>query len=166
VLDTVALRRDFDDADEDRRAQRIARTIESSLRGELLLPAAVERRTRPQRVNDPFDVEPQIVISNSLSDHSTVIEIACLDRPGLLYDITRALRELSLNIRSAHIATFGERAVDVFYVRNLFGLRIHDGARLNQIRAALAAAIDPESATENAVGAALGTTAPPAPARA
>jgi [protein-PII] uridylyltransferase len=166
VLDTVALRRDFDDADEDRRARRIARTIESSLRGELLLPAAVERRTRPQRVNDPFDVEPQIVISNSLSDHSTVIEIACLDRPGLLYDITRALRELSLNIRSAHIATFGERAVDVFYVRNLFGLRIHDGARLNQIRAALAAAIDPESAIENVVGAALGTTAPPAPARA
>ena len=109
ALDTVVLRRDFDSADETRRAGRIAETIERALRGELQLPEAVERKAAPLRQNDPFDVEPQIAISNSLSDHSTVIEIACHDRPGLLYDITRALRELNLNIRSAHIATFGER---------------------------------------------------------
>jgi len=160
ALDTVMFRRDFDTTDETRRAKRIADTIERALRGELRLPEAVERRTDPRRKNEPFDVEPQIVISNSLSDHSTVIEIACLDRPGLLYDITRALRDLSLNIRSAHIVTFGERAVDVFYVRDLFGHRIHNAARLERIRAALSAALDAQVTTEGAASEAPGKVRP------
>ena len=161
ALDTVLFRRDFDARDEARRADRIAETIERALRGELQLPETVERSATPQRANDPFDVEPQIVISNSLSDHSTVIEIAGLDRPGLLYDITRALRELNLNTRSAHVATFGERAVDVFYVRDLFGHRITNEARLSRIRAVLTAALDPETPTEGAIEAAIETARRP-----
>ena len=158
ALDTIVFRHDFDASDESRRTNRISDTIERTLKGELKLPEAVERNITPQRANEPFDVEPQIVISNNLSDHSTVIECAGLDRPGLLYDITRALRELNLNIRSAHVATFGERAVDVFYVRNLFGHRIRNDARLDRIRAVLMAALDPETPTEGAIEAALETS--------
>ena len=47
-----------------------------------------------------------------------------LDRIGLLYDLTEALFGLNLNIASAHITTFGERAVDVFYVTDLTGAKI------------------------------------------
>jgi [protein-PII] uridylyltransferase len=46
------------------------------------------------------------------------------DRPGLLYDVTNALSELSLNIGSAHVVTFGEKAADVFYVTDLNGGKI------------------------------------------
>jgi [protein-PII] uridylyltransferase len=151
ALDTVVLKRIFESADETRRAQRISDTIESVLRGDLRLSEAVENRTAPQKKDDLFDITPQIVISNSLSDHSTVIEIACLDRPGLLFDITQALREINLKIRSAHIATFGERAVDVFYVRDLFGHRIENKPRQNKIRALLNAAIDPKIPTRQAI---------------
>jgi [protein-PII] uridylyltransferase len=42
-----------------------------------------------------------------------------LDRTGLLYELTATLSKLNLNIASAHVATFGERVVDVFYVTDL-----------------------------------------------
>jgi len=50
-----------------------------------------------------------------------VIEVSGLDRPGLLYQLTTAISKLNLNIASAHVATFGERARDVFYVTDLVG---------------------------------------------
>ena len=54
----------------------------------------------------------------------TVIELTGLDRPGLLYDLTSTLSDLSLDITSAHITTWGEKAVDVFYVTDLTGKKI------------------------------------------
>ena len=64
-----------------------------------------------------------------LSARHTVLEIAGLDRPGLLYDLTTAIGKLNLNIASAHIATFGEKAVDVFYVTDLTNAKIVSTAR-------------------------------------
>ena len=55
---------------------------------------------------------------------ATVIEVECLDRPGLLYDVTQALFESGLSISTSMVATYGERAVDVFYVRDGFGHKI------------------------------------------
>ena len=65
-----------------------------------------------------------------------------LDRPGLLYDLTRAISDLNLNIASAHIATFGERAVDVFYVTDLIGHKVEAKAREKQIRDRMIRAFD------------------------
>ena len=70
-----------------------------------------------------------MVIDNTLSDALTVIEINGLDRPGLLYDVTREISDLNLDIASAHIATFGEKAVDVFYVTDLTGKKITSSSR-------------------------------------
>ena len=53
-----------------------------------------------------------------------MVEVEGLDRPGLLYDVTQALFESGLSISSAIVATYGERAVDVFYVRDGFGHKI------------------------------------------
>jgi [protein-PII] uridylyltransferase len=64
----------------------------------------------------------------------TAIEISGKDRPGLLYEVTRALSDLNLNIGSAHIATYGERAVDVFYVTDLTGAKIVNPNREAAIR--------------------------------
>ena len=56
------------------------------------------------------------------------------DRPGLLYDLTSAISDLSLDIASAHITTFGEKAVDVFYVTDLTGKQIISEVRQKAIR--------------------------------
>jgi len=63
-----------------------------------------------------------------------LIEINGLDRPGLLYDVTREISDLNLDIASAHIATFGEKAVDVFYVTDLTGKKITSKSRESAIR--------------------------------
>ena len=64
------------------------------------------------------------------------------DRPGLLYDLTRALSDLGLQITSAKISTFGEEVVDVFYVKDIFGMKIEHEGKLKAIRQALLEALD------------------------
>ncbi len=82
------------------------------------------RLQRPQSRIKAFSVEPRVIIDNDSSNRYTVIEINGLDRIGLLHDLTEALFGLNLNIASAHITTFGEKAVDVFYVTDLTGGKI------------------------------------------
>jgi len=78
-----------------------------------------------------------VIINNGLSERLTVVEVSGRDRPGLLYELTSALSDLSLDIASAHITTFGEKAVDVFYVTDLTGKQIVSEARQSTIRARL-----------------------------
>jgi [protein-PII] uridylyltransferase len=66
-----------------------------------------------------------------------VIEVNGRDRPGLLYDVTRALTECGLQITTAKISTFGERVVDVFYVTDLMGAKIEAPQRQAAIKRAL-----------------------------
>ena len=70
-----------------------------------------------------------------------MIEINGLDRPGFLYDVTREISDLNLDIASAHIATFGEKAVDVFYVTDLTGKKITSSSRETAIRERLTKAL-------------------------
>ena len=81
-----------------------------------------------------FKVEPLVIIDNDASNTHTVIEATGRDRPALLHDLTRALFDLSLSVAHARIATYGERAVDVFYVKDLFGLKITNKIKLEQVR--------------------------------
>ncbi len=46
----------------------------------------------------------------------TMIEIIALDRPGLLGNIAQVFQQLQINIHSAKITTFGEKADDVFTI--------------------------------------------------
>jgi [protein-PII] uridylyltransferase len=76
---------------------------------------------------------------------STVIEVESTDRIGLLYDITRALFETGLSISSAIVATYGELAVDVFYVRDGFGHKLVNPRRLADIEAKLMKSLENDS---------------------
>ncbi len=136
ALDTIFISRAFDqDEDELRRAGRVAQTIEKALRGEMRLGDAVEARREQWRgANKAFTLAPDVMMDNNLSNRYTVVEVSGLDRPGLLYEMTAALSDLSLNIGSAHIATFGEKAVDVFYVTDLTGAKIVNPARQSSVR--------------------------------
>src|SRR4030088_15097 len=137
ALDTIAITREYDrDEDEGRRATRIGQMIEDVLEGKLRLPEVVARRSAGRKAR-PFVVEPEVTINNQWSDRYTVIEVSGLDRPGLLYQLTTAISKLNLNIASAHVATFGERARDVFYVTDLLGAQINAPTRQAAIKSAL-----------------------------
>ncbi len=117
--------------------QRLARL---SARVELALSNRldVQRELDTQRASWPkrdrvFTVEPRVLIDNNASDTFTVIEVNGRDRPGFLHVVTRALTRCSLQIATAHITTYGERAVDVFYVKDLFGLKVMNQDKLKQI---------------------------------
>ena len=81
-----------------------------------------------------FNISPDVSIDNSLSNKYSVIEVSGKDRPGLLNDLTRKISDLNINIRSAHIATFGERATDVFYVLSKNGDKITSKSKLKNIQ--------------------------------
>jgi [protein-PII] uridylyltransferase len=80
-----------------------------------------------------------VTVDNNLSRRYTVVEISGLDRPGLLRDLTASLSSLNLNIGSAHIVTFGEKAVDSFYITDLTGQKITAPARQGAIKRRLLA---------------------------
>lgn len=134
ALDTFRIQREFDtDADEDRRAKRIEAKIKSLLNGEGRLQKLLDARRPSEHRVEAFDVEPEITVTNKLSDAFTVIEVAGRDRPGLLYDLTAALSDLNLDISSAHITTWGEKAVDVFYVTDLTGRKLRGDERIAKV---------------------------------
>ena len=74
-----------------------------------------------------------------------MIEVTGLDRPGLLYDLTTALGRMNLNIASAHVATFGERAADVFYVTDLTGTKVTHPSRQAAIRRCVMSVLEDEA---------------------
>ena len=138
ALDTIAISREYDrDEDEGRRATRIGEMIEQVLEGKLRLPEVVARKAANRGKARPFVVEPEVTLNNQWSDRYTVIEVSGLDRPGLLYQLTTSISKLNLNIASAHVATFGERARDVFYVTDLLGAQINAPTRQAAIKSAL-----------------------------
>jgi len=149
ALDTISISRAFDqDADEGRRALRITETVEQALRGALKMPDVIAKRSAPKGRLRAFDVEPQVTINNQWSNRYTVIEVTGLDRPGLLYELTATLSKLNLNIASAHVATFGERALDVFYVTDLLGAKIASPQREVAIKRALLQRLGPVEAAQ------------------
>ena len=128
ALDTVVISRAFDaDEDEARRGKRIASIIEQTLEGRIDIDQALAGKRQKSSPEQPSRSSRRWTLDNELSDRFTVIEVECLDRHGLLYDLTHTISELSLDIASAHIATFGERVVDTFYVTDLVGHKIGEG---------------------------------------
>jgi [protein-PII] uridylyltransferase len=78
-------------------------------------------------------------VDNSASDFSTVIEVGAADRIGFLFDVTRTLSELGLDVHLAKVATYGARVVDAFYVRDELGRKVDDDDRIAELRRVLEA---------------------------
>ena len=118
--------------------------IEDALNGKLQ-PSNELRKARDRTLlsrTRVFKVPPRVLIDNNVSAKYTVIEINGRDRLGFLYDATKALTDIGLQIASAHISTYGERVVDVFYVKDVFGLRVEHKGKITQIKRVLMDAID------------------------
>jgi [protein-PII] uridylyltransferase len=138
ALDTLRLKRNFtSDEDERIRALKIIEMVQKLLSGEKRVPVKLGEGSKLNKRLKPFNVPTNVFISNSLSKKFTVIEVSGLDRTGLLHDLTKAISDLNLTIGSAHIGTFGERAIDVFYVTDLTGMKVKDQDRQKKIKQAL-----------------------------
>ncbi len=126
------------------RLAKLASLVERTLRGNFKpwIELKERRPAIPSRLA-VFTVAPRVLIDNNASRTDTVIEVNARDRPGLLHDITFALTRQGLIIHNALVTTFGERAVDTFYVQGVLGAKITDKAKLERIRKRLIEAIEP-----------------------
>ena len=133
-------------------ASQLAR-LETAIRDALANKAPLGRqlaaRPLPRTRAEAFEVRPRVEFDHGASNRFTVIETIARDRPALLSRLARALFEARLVVHSAHIATYGERAVDIFYVTDLFGKKL-DGGRLKAVEKRLLEAAEEESAAEAA----------------
>jgi [protein-PII] uridylyltransferase len=125
------------------RLARLAVLIEQALSGRLRIATEIRKMSKVllgQRMR-AIHVPPRVVIDNHASNTHTVLEVNGRDRPGLLHDVTAAISEQGLQIASAHVTTYGVRAVDVFYVKDVFGLKVENERKLALLREALLSAL-------------------------
>ncbi|MBL6854155.1 MAG: bifunctional uridylyltransferase/uridylyl-removing protein, partial [Alphaproteobacteria bacterium] len=123
------------------RVERLRQSVEKTLRGEIWLRETIARRP-PKKKANAFRVTPRVDFDNEASATSTVVEVEGLDRPGLLYEVTDAIFQSGLSISSAMVSTYGERAVDVFYVRDGYGHKVRHEERLKAVRERLLKALE------------------------
>ncbi|MCQ0988846.1 [protein-PII] uridylyltransferase [Jiella sp. LLJ827] len=152
ALDVLVLNREFaQDTDELRRGDRICGHIRKLLQGREVRANLISNQ-KSRRPLSAFSIKPSVKVDNDLSNLFTVVEVEGLDRPGLLSDLARAIAELNLDIRSAHISTYGEKVVDVFYVTDLFGTKITSKSRTERIETWLAHVFENPGSEPSAAG--------------
>jgi [protein-PII] uridylyltransferase len=120
---------------------RLAVVFENVLTGDLKPHRELGRSPAFPSRTQVFTVPPRVLVDNKASTSHTVIEVNGRDRPGLLFELTRALTNLNLQISSAKISTYGEKVVDVFYVKDLFGHKIEHPTKLADIQRTLEAVL-------------------------
>jgi [protein-PII] uridylyltransferase len=120
------------------------RDVRGTLRRAIEGRLSLDHRVRAKRAHYPHprhDVPVRVTVDNDASDFFTVVEVGAPDRLGLLFDVTRALAELQLDVHLAKVATYGVRVVDAFYVRDALGRRVDDPNQVAEIEQALRASI-------------------------
>ncbi|MCA0042684.1 [protein-PII] uridylyltransferase [Celeribacter sp. ASW11-22] len=126
---------------EESRLPRLRQSIEKNLRGEVITGEALKSRDKIKKRESKFNVPTSITFDNEGSEIFTIVEVDTRDRPGLLYDLTRVLAENNISIVSAQIATYGAQVVDSFYVKDMFGMKIHSESRRKTLEKRLREAI-------------------------
>jgi len=143
ALDTFTVQTaDGDLLDQSSRLERLKATVKRALLGQLDLRGELARKAPrlPARAQS-FQVPPRVLFHLDASKTNTVIEVNGRDRPGFLYSVTDALTELGVQIASARVNTYGERVVDVFYIKDVFGMKVAHPAKLRQIKMDLMKAV-------------------------
>jgi len=125
---------------EPRRLQRLIEALESAALGRLTVAAPGGGAVSARRA--AFEVRPVVMVDHQASERATVVEVSGADRPGLLAELAQTLSRHGLSIRSAHVASFGARAVDAFYVTDGQGEPLRPGPELERLKAALLTVLD------------------------
>jgi [protein-PII] uridylyltransferase len=129
-----------------RQRTRLAKAVDSALTSAEPPPLP---SGEPPRRTTAFEVAPSAAIAERASTRTTVVEVNARDRPALLAALTAAIHRCGHTIHSAHIATYGERAVDVFYLTAPGGTKL-GGEEIDALRSALLDAARERSAAKAA----------------
>ncbi|KAA5606735.1 [protein-PII] uridylyltransferase [Roseospira marina] len=137
------------------RLDRVKAVVTEAVRGGIDLRAELARKSRtlPARAR-AFPVPPRVIIHEVASKTHTVVEVNGRDRPGFLFAVTDALTGLNLQIASARVNTYGERVVDVFYLKDVFGMKVTHHGKLRELKRTLTLAAGVQ-ALESEKGAAV-----------
>jgi [protein-PII] uridylyltransferase len=123
----------------------IRRDLGRAVRGELAIEARLHERARTYRRRRAMQAAqpgpPRVIFHDEASSDSTVVEVRCTTKIGILHRITKALAEVGLDIRHATVQTIGLEVVDTFYVRNWSGERIEDPHHRAEIERAILHAV-------------------------
>ncbi|WP_137699710.1 [protein-PII] uridylyltransferase [Marimonas lutisalis] len=122
--------------------KRLEGMIHKTLKGEVIARDAMADRDKFKKREKAFRVPTSITFDNEGSEIYTIIEVDTRDRPGLLFDLTRTLANNNIYIASAVIATYGEQVVDSFYIKDMFGLKLHSDAKQRALEKKLREAIE------------------------
>jgi len=123
------------------RLGRLRKVVAEILGGDKVARDVLKQKYKPKKRERPFVVPTNISIDNEGSEIFTIIEVDTRDRPGLLHDLSRTIAAANLTISSAIIATYGNQVVDTFYVKDLYGHKIHAKRKQDAIEAKLREAI-------------------------
>jgi [protein-PII] uridylyltransferase len=113
-------------------------TLRKALEGRISL----DYRVKEKRGHYPAPrrgIPIEVRVENGASDFYSIIEVGAADRIGLLYDITRTLFDLSLDVHIAKVSTYGDRVIDAFYVRDVLGEKIIDDEHSEEVVRAITA---------------------------
>ena len=129
---------------------RLHRAIEDALANRNKLTDRLKAKPLPRPRAEAFDIHPAAFVDNHASNRFTVVEVNARDRPALLHQLAQALFQSKVTIHSAHVATYGERAVDTFYVTDLTGDKIEAPARVKALERRLVEAATGEAVAQAA----------------
>ncbi len=125
------------------RQKQAEKELERAALGQLPEPQAYTPQL-PAR-NAAFAIAPTVMFEDSGDE--TILEVSGRDRPGLLADIAAVIAQAGIDIASAHIDCYGERAVDAFYVSDHAAKKPLSGSQKQGLKRKLIAALDPPAKT-------------------
>jgi [protein-PII] uridylyltransferase len=103
-------------------AEKLTDQLKKALSGELDLGRKIEERNENYRKYPGIPTPPPVVFAaNDLATNATIIEVRMHDRPGILFNVTRAISRFGVDIKSAIVSTLGAEAFDTLYVTDLEG---------------------------------------------
>jgi [protein-PII] uridylyltransferase len=139
AVDIFTVTKPLDDINPEQTWIKIKSDFESTLNGKLSLPYRLSRKAEPSLLSESGKPTkpPEVIVDNESSDFFTLIEVFAADHVGLLYQVTRTLFDLRLDIRVAKTGVKGDQIADIFYVNDLDGQKIDDEMQVKEIKRAL-----------------------------
>jgi len=125
---------------EESQLERLRDSIQDALANKNKLNIKLDAKPLALQRANSFEIAPSVFYDDQASNRFTVVEVNARDRPALLNNLAYALFQSKTLVHSAHIATYGERAVDTFYLTDLFGGKITSKQRLKTLEKKLIAA--------------------------
>ena len=138
----------LDDAGEAVRDRKTLTELQQAMRQQLLnpRPGRDTRTTHMPRQLRHFPIATKVSFAASLGGLQTIMEVVAQDRPGLLYEVALALQHCKVNLVTAKISTYGERAEDVFFITDLERRPITDKEKLAALEREICRRLQPREA--------------------